>query len=137
MSKHESVQRKPKAFTIDVDRWYRGKGGTDSRLLRKQDGMMCCLGQYLAACGVDQDVLRGVGGPVSIKDRLEGKVRDSLLEEWQGDLAGKLETLHIMQYNDATLLTEEDRRKRVREFFAGIDVEVSFSDEQAAEDSVS
>lgn len=47
-------------LVIDRSIWLRGEGEDESRLLRVADGKMCCVGIYLAACGVPSSQLEEV-----------------------------------------------------------------------------
>lgn len=49
-------------FTVDRKTWYRGRGGSGSRLLRK-DGMMCCLGHIGKQCGLKEKDLLNFTSP--------------------------------------------------------------------------
>lgn len=48
---------------IDRAVWLRGEGKGKSFLLRQEDGKRCCLGIYLAALGVSDELLEHVGSP--------------------------------------------------------------------------
>ena len=45
--------------TVDREKWYRGHGGYESRLLR-EDGLMCCMGFACLAAGVSLNDIRNV-----------------------------------------------------------------------------
>ncbi len=38
--------------TVDRQKWYRGQGGINSCLLRKQDGKLCCIGFLAQTLGL-------------------------------------------------------------------------------------
>lgn len=54
-------------LVIDRQKWYRGNQNNDptcgegSKLLRRTDGKMCCLGFDAVACGIDSRTIEGVG----------------------------------------------------------------------------
>lgn len=52
-------------FTIHRSKWLRGEGGAKSRLLRPEDGKMCCVGQICLQLGVPEEKIRDQGSVYS------------------------------------------------------------------------
>ncbi len=53
----------PLEVIIDRKRWYRGKGGKASSLLRYDDRKMCCLGFDAIACGAKPSDIEYISDP--------------------------------------------------------------------------
>lgn len=54
-------------LTIDRSKWFRGKGSQSSMLLR-DDGHMCCLGFLGRACGASKKQMLNVSDPSTAHD---------------------------------------------------------------------
>ena len=114
--------RKPKEFTINRSEWMNAytneKTGTDSKLLDKDSGRMCCLGFYAKACGVPESKIINQQSPRDIKQ--------SALP-WL--MRGGLETQlcdGLMETNDG-LEDHKKREKEIKEQFELIGVKVKFA----------
>jgi len=103
------------AFTVDREKWYRGKGETGSKLVRR-DGRMCCMGFYGKTCGVPKKRMRGVGSfhttePI-IPVPLETKY-PSLLDK-------------IYATNDCVEITERTRERLLKRYLKEANIKVTF-----------
>lgn len=74
----------------DAKKWKLGDA-TGSYLLREQDGKRCCLGIYLAACGVPDVLLEAVASPGGLVriHVIEQSIRD-LIPTWLRESEGPL-----------------------------------------------
>lgn len=118
-------------FTIDRNTWLRGDAD-DSFLLRK-DGMMCCLGQIGAHCGVPKEYLFQIGDPASWDDDTVSRhpalallvktnpAKKSAYPHLCSDLAGR-----AIDLNDAYNLTENKREENLIKLFAYHDIKLTF-----------
>ncbi len=103
-------------LVIDRSKWLRGD--RDSYLLRPSDQKMCCVGMYLAQCGVPLDDLRW---KVTAEDVLPLPVTTQWLVATDNDLA-----VVLYGVNDDRTLTEEDREVGIASEFAKVGVQVEF-----------
>lgn len=116
-------------LVIDRKKWYRGKGSTESRLLR-EDGQMCCLGFDMLRRGFTEDQILDAGTPEEV-DGLEGEI-DGLVFLQESDDDGTnyyspTETNEeLVTVNDDEGVDEADRERAIKNLFASIDVEVEF-----------
>ncbi len=114
-----------KRLIINRSTWYRGQGGDFSKLLKQDDGKMCCLGFYLKSVGIEEDALLDQADPSSILDyETEGKIPEWLLS---GKDNSRL-TLDLVGANDDQRTTEADREMVVKKLFAQAGVKVVFED---------
>lgn len=114
-------------LVIDRSKWYRGKGGEDSRLLLA-DGQMCCLGFDLLRRGLQPQDIRGVGTPDQLnaeEDALAGLI--TVCEEC-GSSHYELSAVGegLVDTNDLTTLDEPTREAKLTALFAEIGVDVEF-----------
>jgi len=132
-------------FTVDRKRWWRGHGGYESRLLRSDDDMRCCLGFLASACGYEDAHIREQADPMSITYRMGDHLWPQALLEPGGDGEWKhTDTCRsIIAVNDvkvdgsdsreyswatevAKVKTETDREEILRDLFSQVGVEVEF-----------
>lgn len=113
-------------FTVDRTYWYRGNGNTNSRLLRKEDGDMCCLGFYSLACGLSKTKILDKSFPSSVKYNGE-KIPDEMLwllegreahGEWLEDIIGS--------FNDDSDIFDNEREAQILKNFADQGIKVNF-----------
>lgn len=125
------MMERVKEFVIRRSIWLRGDGGAASYLMRG-DGKMCCIGIYLAACGVPTSELKSTKTAV----RLSG-YRKSMLHaagaDWLVNGAVGL-AVHgqLMEYNDyiaTSDVSESAREAAIAEGFASQGVAVTFVDD--------
>ena len=114
--------------------WLRGEGFQSSYLLRVTDQKMCCLGFYLAACGVQRSDLAGVEGPSALNVR-QGSIPNKA--KWLFDSSADAAALchnhskhcdDLMYINDDKVISDEEREQRIREIFAQHGIAVEFVD---------
>jgi len=119
-------------LVIDRSKWYRGRGGADSRLERS-DGQMCCLGFFGVACGVAPEHLKGIAYP-----RLPSVAHRSGDAKWPGWLFEEVDGLRshlglndnrtrLAKLNDSVVGADE-RERAIAAIFAEHGVEVVFVD---------
>ena len=121
---------------IDREKWYRGAGPYESKLLRPSDGKMCCFGFYLLALGYKKNEILGVGSPCSasidpskrpawlVADSAQPSKFDppgSLQDAWSSK-----DTHFLIRTNDYSDISEEKRESRIAEVFGENGVEVEF-----------
>jgi hypothetical protein len=115
-------------LVIDRKRWLRGEGAAASKLLRPEDGKMCCLGFYGLSCGLGEAELLDActpgsrGGmalwPAWMGSRDEGADNRGLAwDVWQ-----------LMSFND-----DEPTESKIAAIFARHGVTVRFVDEPEAQ----
>lgn len=139
-----------KSFTIDREKWVRGNIGGDSKLLNEQ-GNMCCLGQYLKACGFDDEELKNTPSPEFIARYIkrEQTLNNAWLSNlnqthfkvinWKTKLVKGLadsETVdQLISHNDEmfnfktkdySIISEKEREKLIRAGFAKLGIKVKF-----------
>ncbi|SRR5258706_6565901 len=111
-------------LVIERSKWLHGEGHSNSSLLRKRDGKMCCLGFYSLSCGLTQENIMEVPGP-----------RDYTVIKY----FNKDETRWLLDHNDANslmdlndgdpiLMDADSREQAIINIFARHDVEVEFID---------
>ncbi len=105
-----------KKFTIDRKSWLRGEGSDKSFLLR-DDGKMCCLGQYCLASNIPKDTLINTKSPYSLKNDKKIKVENLMGQFWVGD---------AMSVNDKETLSDKLREENLIELFKEGGIEVTF-----------
>lgn len=104
-------------LTIDRTKWLRGAGCEPSRLLRKEDGKMCCLGFYAKACGLTDDDIVGQPNPSGVNRALPDEMLWLFGQQNNSD-----ECLRLMEENDSSEVSES----KISEIFAKNGVEVEF-----------
>jgi len=115
-----------KSFNIERKRWYRGRGGDGSALLR-DDGQMCCLGFYALARGLTPDQIENVADP--------SEVAGDGLTRWPAwmmeDLDRRVQSAYteaLIDVNDDPGLNERERESAIRKMFASNGVRVRFTE---------
>lgn len=130
----ENTETKTK-FTVTRHNWLRGEGGDDSRLLRPEDGKMCCLGHISLQCGITQDEIMNVLAPAGIIDEAWGLFPEPLrpmkrpyrgINKTWNDNSG---LAHVMMgLNDDETITDEDREHRLKQIAASRGIKLEFVD---------
>ncbi len=108
-------------FTVNRSSWLRGEA--NSFLLRPSDNKMCCLGFLAKKYGYsDEEIFN--------KDTFKSLSNiDKLPEEFfygSGNLSFIIQKL--MFENDKIDISDEDREKKLTEFFKLINIDVKFED---------
>lgn len=111
---------KPKTkFVIDRKRWYRGKGGAYSRLLR-HDGAMCCLGQVARQCGLRAKDIRNECSPGDVDT-------GGILPAWLFNGSSDSEDCkYAMSLNDAEAYSDKHREKWLKRLFKKHGAQLTF-----------
>lgn len=110
-------------LVIDRAVWLRGEYG-HSLLFRPSDERMCCLGIYLAACGVSRRRLTNQGGPRDVPGRIP-KQAMWLLKNPHHREASDL-AYDLMRANDTEDVRANTREAKVRGLFKQAGVLVRF-----------
>ena len=113
-------------LVIDRTKWFRGKS-RGSRLYRKQDGKMCCLGFLSLACGYTVTEIRQHRTPFSLWDTT-GEWRFPICREEQSSSLDDLRYIYgnLMITNDDEGISEPEREKQVTAEMKKLDVNVDF-----------
>ncbi len=110
---------------IDRTKWLRGEGNSKSALLRESDGKMCCLGQIALEAGFTEDEIRNKIEPCSIGwTQFTTKNLNNTADIIA--FSNKKHTLDMMSINDAALIKDEFREKRLIELAKEINIDLSF-----------
>lgn len=112
-----------KHLVINRKQWLRGKESSFSYLLRRKDGKMCCLGFYLFGEGFSKDVLVDKETPSQVTDY------EGVLVEFPHDICNRTNSPlcnNLIQANDSSYFSEEEREIEIALLFKKIDVEVEF-----------
>lgn len=125
----EEERERRTRFQLTIDRavWLRGADAEDGRnsfLLRPSDGKRCCVGIYLSALGVPDELLSGEsedGGVVvpCEDDEYETRLHD-LVPSWLAD------ECFVYRINDDSKLSESEREVAIAERFAENGVDITF-----------
>jgi len=99
-------------FKIDRRKWYRGKGDAESKLLRGEDGKMCCLGQVALQCGIPSWEILNVLAPGGISQKYIGKLPD-----WIAGVITPDSAVPAMRINDSENLGDKRREVRLKATF--------------------
>ena len=118
-----------KQFTIVRDKWLRG--ATESpyedpnTVLLNAVGGRCCLGFFLQACGCSDEQLLGHATPNNV-----GATHILPIDaRWLCAAGSDTQACSLlMEANDSSELTEEQREETVTELFKERDIEVLFID---------
>ncbi len=102
-------------FKIDRRKWLRGEGSEDSKLLRKSDGLMCCLGQVALQCGIPISCIRERGAPDDVRYSQKRKFPDWILD---GNIAELNCDVGItMDTNDSIATTDAQKEAELKRLF--------------------
>lgn len=114
-----------KEFVVDRAVWLRGEGSENSRLLRRQDDKMCCLGIYLDACGIAAEKLEDQATPEDVDPsedipawlyRLTKDSKECTAKVW-----------NLIDTNDDEDIPETEREAEVERLFANEGIKVTFT----------
>jgi hypothetical protein len=111
-----------KNLVIDRKIWLRGEDPETSRLFRKEDKKMCCLGIYLNKCRVSKKNLLDIQSPMSVNVSLPNQAK--WLTNPSGDNSDLADTL--MKRNDNRHITPKRREADIVAGFAKAGVKVKF-----------
>jgi hypothetical protein len=107
-----------KSFTIDRKVWLRGEGGR-SMLYRPEDSKMCCLGIFMAKCGVPKSVLADHAIPNNLEQEW--------LEQLPSFLSDRRPVDELMSSNDDVhLYSEKAREAAITKGFKDVGIKVRF-----------
>lgn len=128
--------KKATSFVIDRSRWIRGEGGQESRLHRKNDGRMCCVGMYLEACGVPRYALTDIytattflGYYLGSKFDLKEVGLEDLAWLYNSEVEHELYLTNDKHYDEGGNVIGAERREAVLTgLFAKAGVTVTFED---------
>lgn len=123
-------------FVIDRRQWLHGEGHNRSKLLRPEDGKMCCLGMYCEqVLGLPKAMLADKADPEDLNGT-EDDLEDAL--GWLLDVDDKLKlsetAFRLVDVNDKEtgppsireITSEPVREQKLAELFAQHDVQVTF-----------
>lgn len=121
-------------FTIQRLKWYRGQGGTESRLLLPNE-KMCCLGFFALALGATPDQIREKTDPQEVPGVFtkDAKWLLDFLEDETTVRNNSNEACSLIKINDEGQEheyhdEEADREQKIAEIFAKHGVEVEYVD---------
>ncbi len=109
---------------IDRSKWLHGEGAEASRLLRPNDGKMCCLGQFALVCGISPDSISDERGPTNIGMRSNENWNALLID----DEKATNNAYDLMKTNDRPDSDAYERECEIALIFARIGVEATFID---------
>ena len=117
---------------IQRSKWYHGKTGVGSKLLRA-DGFMCCLGFFALALEATKEEILNKTAPfdmVEMTSNVFEEKADWLFKKREdGSPRDNSETCCcLMKVNDNDLTIEKDREIEIARIFAAHGVEVVFVD---------
>ena len=134
-------------FEIKRSSWLRGSGtledniGQDgSYLLRPSDGMKCCLGFYLVACGVPEGEIEGICTPMTVESTIFPARAEWLITAGEAEKTeNSPDCVELMQTNDQVgffcgparevqVSDESERERRISRMFAAHGETVRFVD---------
>lgn len=119
-------------FEIDRETWHRGQGSNTSQLLL-ENGNKCCLGFYLKACGISDLVIYNKGTPKMVANELENSDEQSKIPSWllipadrKRHYINSDSCRALINYNDVSSTTDEEKEAKIKEVFAANGVTVTF-----------
>ena len=112
-------------LVINREKWYRGAGSYESKLLRPSDGKMCCLGFYCMELGYKKEQISGAGTPAS--SFLDPIKRPDWLvnNDGKGPLVSG-SCAQLITTNDDEYISEKEREAAITAEFGENGVEVEF-----------
>lgn len=111
-------------FTVERNKWFRGKGSYESKLLNN-DGYMCCLGFFSLACGLKEADIVNKTCPSDLPEELV--LSTDLNKLVEPNMYNNSHCLKLMITNDLETFDNEDMREaELAIHFAEIGVEVEF-----------
>lgn len=103
-----ATKRRPYVCVLNPKTWLRGEGSSNSYLLRRGDGKMCCMGQLALRCGVPaEDLLGEHEVEVDVIDKARSTAGRAILEEFAGNEFEEV----IYRTNDGTDMPDATRVK--------------------------
>lgn len=105
---------------VDRKTWYRGKGGTQSRLVRPFDNKKCCIGFLGLALGLTEEEMND-------EPDLTGVCNNGASDEasvFNYDHEGPL--FEAYKVNDATTINDTAREAKLIELGKAMDVQFTF-----------
>lgn len=105
---------------IDRKRWLHAE--TNSQLLRKSDGKMCCLGFACLALGFSEEDIAGHSTPLHTKKVIPGLSIKNINNEYIDTRT----TSYLMWTNDYTGMSDTEREARIIELGKKAGLEFEF-----------
>ena len=115
MSSNSSTDTIPSHFVVDRQKWFRGLGFKESRLLRS-DGKMCCLGFVSKQCGVPDAQLLGIGSPCMLPEAEQLKLPVFMRGDYR-IVPSTDKCMEAMSVNDNLNIPDDDREGRLQSIF--------------------
>jgi hypothetical protein len=112
--------------TIDRSKWLHGEGWEVSRLLRKSDKKMCCVGFFALACGakekdiLEKSIITNLDEGSSVSYTKMPAFPDSLKS------SNNIEFQSLYNVNDDKTYDNKMREIRIKNIFASFGVKVIF-----------
>lgn len=117
-----------KKVIVERSKWLRGEGEENSKLLRTEDGKMCCLGFVCLAFGKTEDDIADSEAPSC----LIGKDRHSQIGDGTPLIAEDRHEpgaiVSAMQINDSRYMDELDRELELKRLLRVVGVDLEFVD---------
>ena len=117
-------KKKVSSFVIDRAIWGRGRGDGKGVLLGDDD-CRCCVGIYLKACGVPDDVMKGVDTAYKLKFNLPTETA-WLKSDRFNSTVNKLYGVNDDLLTDLNIPKETYRESMVQRLFAEENITVTF-----------
>lgn len=117
-------------LTIKRSQWLRGEGPEASRLLRPNDGMMCCLGFYCLSRGYSPSEIVNHESPATLDNALEKLTELVCIGDFTAEPVAKNEVYKLMVANDFQRESDDKKEQTITALFAKLNppVEVVFED---------
>ena len=130
-TKREEEEIQVKQLVIDRTLWYRGNGGSESKLQRSEDGCRCCLGFYcLQIAELTEEQIMDQTSPEMLEDAVNYFALRELLffnEEDDQHYVDSSTCLELIGINDSPELESKFREQEIIRLFAEhLEVEVTF-----------
>jgi len=100
-------------FTVIREQWFRGQGSSESRLIRKTDGKMCCVGFFCQAEGFPLEQLDGI--------TTYAKLTNNKSDKFENPIDASIYTI-----NDSVYTTDEYKEATLKKAFLDLGDEVDF-----------
>ena len=132
MVKMKKIYTDVKKFKVKRSKWFRGQGSDDSFLLNNE-GQMCCLGFYSAACGIKKSYLKNEEAPGEINSDIQNQWQTFLLNDSDIDTEEQYKIdswacTQLMKINDDENMSDTEREEKLTKLFANDGIEVKFED---------
>jgi hypothetical protein len=102
-------------FIVDRQKWYRGRGADDSKLLR-EDGTRCCIGFVGQQCGLSDERLSGESSVFGVPNDRWPK--------WMIGYTSSVVAAYVV--NDDKKISDEKREFALKKIFSENGDEIEF-----------